>query len=48
MGPDFYGTAISNQAIFFLNVGFNVVHDMQGYEEQLLNAMYDFEICAHE
>jgi len=29
-------------------VGFNDMHDMQGCEEQLLNAMYDFETCVHE
>jgi len=34
--------------IFKKIVGFNDMHNMQGCEEQLLNAMYDFEICAHE
>jgi len=42
------GIAIFHHAILKKIVGFNDMHDMRGYEEQLLNAMCYFGICAYE
>ena len=46
--PDLQGTTISYHTVLKKNVCFYDIHNMQGYEEQLLNAMYDFEVCAPE